>query len=181
MAKARRVVTVKVNKESLSKAWFFWKKHLEVSSLKGAMVLALHILFLYYESVRKGYTEIFLVDDKNQPIDFLSTDEILWEYGQKRFNPCGELVCITFSLPPVYVYSLMPAMMEHLGIEDHQSILMLALALLELYAHAKAYGMRIEMIHPESDSTIISAISSPGELKQPACVDIPRRWWPSAN
>jgi len=181
MAKARRVIAVRVNKELLSKAWSFWKEHLEVSSLKDAMILALHILFLYYESVHRGYTEIFLVDDQNQPLDFLSTDEILWEYGYKRFNPCGELVCVKFSLPPVYVYSLMPAMMERLGIEDHQSILMLALALLEFYAHAKAYGMRIEMVNPASDSTIISVISSPGELKQPAWVGIPRRWWPSAN
>ncbi len=161
MARARRLFNVFVGKRSFLDAFSSWKRHLGVDSFQGAMVLALHILLSHLEAGQRGYGEISLVDPDSGQSVLISTDEILWEYGEKRLDPRGDVLRISFLLPPAYVYSLMPAIMRHLGMEDPETALFFGFALLELYAHAVQSGLHVVACNPAEDSRMRIRVSGP--------------------
>ena len=141
---------------------------MDADSLESALALALDILIVHCEAGQKGYSEILLVDARSGESAPISTDEILWEYGEKRFERRGDLTRISFLLPPTYVYSLMPAMMRHFGVDDLETVLFFGFALLELYAHAIKSGICVVMYNPAEDSRLVISIprvESPCDLR----------------
>lgn len=171
MARLRRLFNLFVDKKSFLDAFSSWQKYLNVDSVQSAITLALHILLSHCEAGQRGYSEIFLVDPSGDQSAPISTDEILWEYGEKRFKPQGDVSQISFLLPPAYVYYLMPAMMRYLGVEDPETVLFFGLSLLELYAYAIKSGLCVVMYNPVEDSRLIIEIVNPDSSRE-------LRFWP---
>lgn len=136
-----------------------------INSLQEALSLSLHLLCGYGEAAQNGYNEVMLLGLGEEIYSWTSINEIFREFGVNRFAIKDQRIRLEFWLPPVYVYSLLPKIMRHLGIKESKTALFFGLALLEFQTHAIKRGYRVVMRNPVEKSALTIQIATKAPVK----------------